>query len=84
MSKLTLSVDESVVERAKRFAEKRGTSVSALVERYLAELTRAKTPTRSIEPGLASAPITARLSGLLRSARLDRRDHRRHLEEKFR
>lgn len=81
MSKLTLSVEESVVERAKRFAERRGTSVSALVERYLAELTRAR-PRKDSE--LASAPITARLSGLLRGRKVDKRDYRRHLEEKFR
>ena len=36
MAKLTLSVDEAVVERAKEIARRRGTSVSALVERYLA------------------------------------------------
>ena len=80
MSKLTLSVEESVVERAKRFAERRGTSVSALVERYLVELTRSKP---AGEPGLASAPITARLSGLLRSRKTDPAAYRRHLEEKY-
>lgn len=36
MAKLTLSVDEAVVERAKGFAARQGTSVSRLVEPYLA------------------------------------------------
>ena len=40
MAKLTLSVDETVVERAKEFARRRGTSVSALVEGYLDALAR--------------------------------------------
>ena len=35
MSKLTLSVDVEVIARAKLFAEKRGISVSRLVEQFL-------------------------------------------------
>ena len=35
MGKLTLSVDASVVKRAKDYAARRGTSVSRLVESYL-------------------------------------------------
>lgn len=35
-SKLTLSVDDGVVRRAKRYARARGTSISRLVERFLA------------------------------------------------
>jgi hypothetical protein len=40
MSKLTLSVDERIVRQAKRYAAKRGTSVSHLVEQYLGLVTR--------------------------------------------
>ena len=40
MPKLTLSVDEKVVRRAKRYAAAQGTSVSKLVERYLDLLAR--------------------------------------------
>jgi hypothetical protein len=38
MSRLTLNVDEKVIRGAKRYAAARGTSVSQLVERYLALL----------------------------------------------
>lgn len=38
MAKLTLSVDEDVVQRAKRFAAANDTSVSRLVEDYLGGL----------------------------------------------
>ena len=41
MGKLTLSVDEEVVARAKRYAAGRRTSVSRLVEQYLHRLARA-------------------------------------------
>lgn len=77
MAKLTLSVDEKVVEEAKRYAEQRGTSVSRLVEEYLAVVSR----------GAAVAedpPILARVRGLLKGSRLDERDYRRHLREKHR
>jgi hypothetical protein len=40
MAKLTLSVDEGVVERAKQFAANNGTSVSRLVEQYLDSVSR--------------------------------------------
>jgi hypothetical protein len=77
VAKLTLSVDEKVVEEAKRYAEQRGTSVSRLVEEYLAVVSR----------GAAVAedpPILARVRGLLKGSRLDERDYRRHLREKHR
>ena len=38
MSKLTLSVDDGVVSRAKRFAKQNGVSVSEMVETYLAAI----------------------------------------------
>jgi hypothetical protein len=75
MSKLTLSVDAAVVERAKRFAERRGTSLSALVERYLELLTREPAPS-------APPPVLGRLRGILTGAEVDA--HRRHLERKYR
>lgn len=75
MAKLTLSVDPAVVDRAKRFAQSRGTSVSALVERYLDRLTRQ--PAATVEP-----PVLARLRGLIAGS--DPEQHRRHLERKYR
>ncbi len=95
MSKLTLSVDEAIIERAKGFARRRETSISALVERYLEALTRPiarRTPPGDPRlPGLPSTPpapptppITARLAGILRGQAADRETHRRHLDEKYR
>jgi hypothetical protein len=74
MSKLTLSVDAEVIARAKRLAQERGTSVSALVERYLDRLTAAA-------PAGEEPPVLARLRGLLRG--VDPDEHRRHLERKY-
>ena len=79
MQKLTLSVNAAIVSRAKSVAQKRGTSVSRLVERYLdavsspAELSGEQLP-----------PVTRRLLGVLRGQKFDRADYRAHLEQKHR
>ena len=78
MAKLTLSVDGTVIERAKRYAAKRGTSVSRLVEKYLELVSR--TPKGKGE----DPPILARLRGVLKRARVDENDYRQYLEQKYR
>ena len=79
MAKLTLSVDETVVERAKRYAAERGTSVSHLVETYLGLLARA-----APAPGQDLPPVTRRLWGILKGASYHRDEYRRHLARKYR
>ncbi len=39
-TKLTLSLDSKVIERAKRYSQKKGTSLSKLVEDYFNKLTQ--------------------------------------------
>lgn len=41
--KLTLSIDKKTKEKAKRFAQKKGTSISQMVERYLESLSGEET-----------------------------------------
>ena len=76
MAKLTLSVDERVIERAKQYARKRGTSVSGLVERLL-DLAASGTDHPEVTP-----PILGRLRGSLKGGDLP--DYRRYLERKYR
>lgn len=72
--KLTLSVDERVIRRAKRFSKRHGKSVSQLVSEFLASLGSGSAP---------ETPIVTRLRGILpRTASRD--EHRRHLEKKHR
>lgn len=77
MTKLTLSVDEEVVRRAKRYAQSRGTSVSRLVEKYLDLVTR-KNEKDSVE-----TPSLRQLRGILRKP-TGREAHRKHLARKYR
>lgn len=74
MAKLTLSIDERVIERARQLAEAERTSISSLVEDYLDRLTRARDPQ-------GDPPILARLRGILAGA--DPEEYRRHLERKY-
>jgi uncharacterized protein DUF6364 len=75
MAKLTLSVDEQVIRRAKRYAERRGTSVSSLVERFLDLLVR---PPKDTEV----PPVLRMLRGAAKG--LDRDAYRDHLVRKYR
>jgi hypothetical protein len=49
-TKLTLSVDSRVIVRAKRYAARRKTSVSKLVEQYLDLVSRPGTENRDEDP----------------------------------
>jgi hypothetical protein len=76
MQKLTLTIDERVVARAKRYASARGTSVSRLVEAYL-DVVQAQPTGRARTP-----PVLARLRGSLKRGSIE--DYRRHLQRKYR
>lgn len=72
--KLTLSVDATVVERAKRFSRRNKTSISELVTGFLASLE---------DEAQASTPIVDRLTGIIPD-RGSEDDYHRYLEEKYR
>ncbi|MGD2152737.1 MAG: DUF6364 family protein [Gemmatimonadales bacterium] len=73
-TKLTLSVDEEVVRRAKRFSRRHDTSLSRLVTDFLSRL---------VEGEGRRTPVVSRLRGIL-SPRADAQAYRRHLERKYR
>ena len=70
--KLTLSVDEKAIRRAKRFSKRHGKSVSQLVTEFLYGLD---------SPGSVDSPIVSRLRGIL-PAPVSRDDYLQHLEKK--
>ena len=76
MSKLTLSVDDRVVSRAKRYAKRRGVSVSEMVEAYLAAVAGPSSP------ATPDAPILRSVRGSLKTADLG--EYRKHLAAKYR
>jgi len=76
MAKLTLSVDDRVVSRAKQYAKRRGVSVSNMVEAYLAAVAEPQ------QPATGAASILRSVRGVLKHADIGR--YRRHLAEKYR
>ena len=78
-TKLTLRLDDRLVRRAKAYARRSGKSVSQMVTEYFALLV-------GREEGEAGGlpPTVKLLKGALRGRNVDRREYRRHLEEKYR
>jgi hypothetical protein len=75
--KLTLRLDETVIERAKEYASRRDTSVSRLVEAYFDAVTEEN---REREQTSLS-DTTRQFIGLLEEA--DKSDYKQYLEEKY-
>ena len=74
LTKLTLTVDEDVVRKAREYTQRRHTSISRLVNAFLDGLD---------EPDVSAyPPVIQRLIGIL-PANADESDYHRYLEEKY-
>jgi len=76
-TKLTLRLEDQLIEQAKSYAAQAGKSVSQIVAEYFKLLTSQKVKVNS-----PSAPITQSLRGLLRESKLDEKDYKKYLEKK--
>ena len=76
-TKLTLRLDEELIQRAKSYARKRSKSVSQLVSDYFASLD--KKPKQGSKD---LTPIVQSLKGALSGTDAKIENYRRHLEEK--
>jgi hypothetical protein len=77
-TKLTLRLDEELIQQAKSYSGRVGKSVSQIVADYFRVLGAEQ------EPAPSSAPLTASLHGLLKGAKVDEQDYRQYLREKHR
>jgi hypothetical protein len=64
MKKLTLTAEPEVIDMAKRLADARGTSVSAMFSQLIRAMSEKKMPRSD-----RIAPMTRRLTGIARPAR---------------
>lgn len=76
-TKLTLNIDDSVVERAKRYAQRRQRSLSKVIQQYLEYVTR-----NDVEPEEVTVEV-ARLADSLRVTETDDELKLRYLKEKY-
>ena len=75
LRKLTLSIDEDVIRRARQYSKRHGVSISRLVTNYLRGL--AESGTRD-----ALSPTVRRLRGIL-PADVSVDQYRKHLQDKY-
>jgi hypothetical protein len=62
LTKLTLTIDQSVVERAKEYAQRKNISVSRIIEEYLKNITDNQNAFVSLP--MMKSPITDSIAGL--------------------
>lgn len=79
-TKLTLRIEEELIDRAKSYSQSTGKSVSQLFADYIRMLPGTETP----KEGPVPTPIVQSMRGVIRGARIDEEDYRRYLEEKHR
>lgn len=77
-TKLTLRLEDHLIDQVKSYAAHAGKSVSQIVAEYFKLLTSQMTATTS-----PSTPITQSLRGVLRESKLDEEDYKRYLEGKY-
>lgn len=77
-TKLTLRLEDKLIERAKRYAEASGKSVSQIVADYFAVLDSEDSVDEDTLP-----PITRALSGVLKDKGVDEQDYYDYLEKKY-
>jgi hypothetical protein len=77
-TKLTLRLDDELINRAKSHAKKRGKSVSQIVANYFSIL--------DAKPGKEACeltPLVRSLKGSLKVAKVGKKDYHKYLEEKY-
>lgn len=77
-TKVTLSLDKSVIEEAKNYAKDHQVSLSKLIENYLHSLTSKKEPDRKV------SPLVESLTGVIPDKQLDdKKDYRDFIAGKY-
>ncbi len=77
-TKLTLRMDESLVEKGKFEADRRGKSVSQMVGDFFDSLSMSSQQAAKKLP-----PLTASLVGVLKGSRMNADSYKEHLREKY-
>lgn len=75
-TKLTLRLEDVLIQQAKTYAKQHDKSLSQVVSDYFKVLTRK-------DKKLETPPITRSLIGILESAKIGEDDYKKYLEEKY-
>ncbi len=77
-TKLTLRMDEFLIESAKEYSARTGKSLSRIVADFFRVIIEEK-----LEEEYQITPIVKSLTGILKESSLDKIDYKKHLEEKY-
>ncbi len=78
-TKLTLRLEEVLIQQAKKYANEHGKSLSRVVADYFKVLTEKSKATQKAQ----IAPVTSSLIGIMDSGILDEDDYKKYLEDKY-
>lgn len=78
LTKLTLTIDEDVVRKAREYTARHNTSISGLVNRFLEGLSESNEPPEAED----YPPVLRRLVGILPET-ADESEYHEYLEEKY-
>jgi hypothetical protein len=78
ITKLTLRLDENLIESAKAYSAKTGKSVSRIVADLFALIQNEK-----LKQEAPLSPTVRSLKGILKGKRLDEKDYKKYLEKKY-
>ena len=76
--KLTLRLEENLIQRVKLYSKKRGKSISRIVADYFSLLDR-----KPSQKAPALTPTVQSPKGVLKGSRAGKQDYRRYLEKKY-
>lgn len=77
-TKLTLRMDDNLIESAKKYSAKTGKSVSRIVADLFEIIKNEK-----LKKEYELTPTVRSLKGALKGSRIDERDYKKHLEDKY-
>lgn len=76
-TKLTLKLNQEIIEKAKEYAKNKNTSLSKLIENVLSRMTASD----DFNPKIT--PLVDGLSGIIDANEINEDDYRSYLEEKY-
>lgn len=77
-TKLTLKLEDSIIEQAKRYAKEHNISLSKLIESYLKAIT-----TNQNDQEHEISPLVQNLTGVISESKNDKKDYTNYLNKKY-
>lgn len=77
-TKITIQLDDKIIDKAKKISEIKGVSLSNLISDYFKKI-----DLEALQNDFELTPIVKSLKGSLKGARINENDYKKYLEEKY-